>query len=74
MHYFQIIIKKMKINNKKHIKIIMVCAPAAPFPRLVAAHFASPGLCFAKPLSGLAKCCVPRTLCATALKITTKEV
>jgi hypothetical protein len=28
---------------------------AAPFPRLIAAHFASPGLCFAKPLSGLAK-------------------
>jgi hypothetical protein len=28
---------------------------AAPFPRLIAAHFASPGLCFAKPLFGLAK-------------------
>jgi hypothetical protein len=28
---------------------------AAPFPRLIAAHFASPGLCCAKPLSGLAK-------------------
>ena len=28
---------------------------ATPFPRLIAAHFASPGLCFAKPLSGLAK-------------------
>jgi hypothetical protein len=28
---------------------------AAPFPRLVAAHFSSPGLCCAKPLSGLAK-------------------
>jgi hypothetical protein len=28
---------------------------AAPFPRLIPAHFASPGLCFAKPLSGLAK-------------------
>jgi hypothetical protein len=28
---------------------------AAPFPRLIAAHFASPGLCYAKPLSGLAK-------------------
>ncbi|MDR2476681.1 MAG: hypothetical protein LBD18_02710, partial [Treponema sp.] len=26
-----------------------------PFPRLIAAHFASPGLCCAKPLSGLAK-------------------
>jgi hypothetical protein len=25
------------------------------FPRLIAAHFASPGLCCAKPLSGLAK-------------------
>jgi hypothetical protein len=25
------------------------------FPRLIAAHFASPGLCYAKPLSGLAK-------------------
>jgi hypothetical protein len=25
------------------------------FPSLIAAHFASPGLCFAKPLSGLAK-------------------
>ena len=25
------------------------------FPRLIAAHFAGPGLCFAKPLSGLAK-------------------
>jgi hypothetical protein len=24
-------------------------------PRLIAAHFASPGLCFAEPLSGLAK-------------------
>jgi hypothetical protein len=24
-------------------------------PRLIAAHFTSPGLCFAKPLSGLAK-------------------
>jgi hypothetical protein len=28
---------------------------AAPFPRLIPAHFARPGLCFAKPLSGLAK-------------------
>jgi hypothetical protein len=28
---------------------------AAPFPRLIPAHFASPGLCFAKPLFGLAK-------------------
>jgi hypothetical protein len=28
---------------------------AAPFPRLIAAHFASPGLCYAKPLSGPAK-------------------
>jgi hypothetical protein len=26
-----------------------------PFPRLIPAHFASPGLCCAKPLSGLAK-------------------
>jgi hypothetical protein len=25
------------------------------FPRLIPAHFASPGLCCAKPLSGLAK-------------------
>jgi hypothetical protein len=25
------------------------------FPRLIPAHFASPGLCFAKPLFGLAK-------------------
>jgi hypothetical protein len=25
------------------------------FPRLIAVHFASPGLCCAKPLSGLAK-------------------
>jgi hypothetical protein len=25
------------------------------FPRLIPAHFVSPGLCFAKPLSGLAK-------------------
>jgi hypothetical protein len=25
------------------------------FPRLIPAHFASPGLCYAKPLSGLAK-------------------
>jgi hypothetical protein len=25
------------------------------FPLLIAAHFASPGLCFAKPLYGLAK-------------------
>jgi hypothetical protein len=28
---------------------------AAPFPRLIPAHFASPGLCFAKPLYGPAK-------------------
>jgi hypothetical protein len=28
---------------------------AAPFPRLIPAHFASPGLCCAKPLFGLAK-------------------
>jgi hypothetical protein len=27
----------------------------APFPRLIPAHFASPGLCCAKPLYGLAK-------------------
>jgi hypothetical protein len=25
------------------------------FPRLITAHFASPGLCYAKPLYGLAK-------------------
>jgi hypothetical protein len=25
------------------------------FPRLIPAHFSSPGLCFAKPLFGLAK-------------------
>jgi hypothetical protein len=28
---------------------------ATPFPRLIPAHFCSPGLCFAKPLFGLQK-------------------
>jgi hypothetical protein len=32
-------------------------------------HFASPGLCFAKPLYGLAKRRIPGTLCAIGFEL-----
>jgi len=41
---------------------------ASPFPRLTSPHFASPGLCFAKPLFGLAKRQLPGTLSETNAK------